>query len=101
MQASQNTKLLKLAFNVRRKVSGALSCSDLRLTWSAELLRLALNAGLLRPASEVSVLLGMRGPRFSSKRDLHVEVRLASDDLSLLIFDSLQQDGYVLRSRKL
>ena len=85
-------------FEVRRMVSqtrvksGAPSCSDSRLTWNAELLRLALvrtqsylrlasNTDLLRPASEVSMLLEMRGPRFSSKRDLRVEMRLASDDL--------------------
>jgi len=51
-----------------------------------ELLRLVLNAGLLRLASEVSVLLGMLGLHFSSKRDLRVEVRFMSDDLSLVIF---------------
>jgi len=57
-----------------------------RVGWDVELLRLASNSGLLRPASEVSVLLGTRGPHFSVKRDLHVEVRFASDDLSLVIF---------------
>ena len=64
----------------------------------AELLRLASNAGLLRPASEVSMLLKMRGLHFSSKYDLRVEVRLASDDLSLVIFgqsiDPLQSFRY-------
>ena len=57
-----------------------------RVRWDAEILRLASNAGLFRPASEVSVLLGTRGPRFNLKRDLRVEVRFASDDLSLVIF---------------
>ena len=45
-----------------------------------------MNAGLLRPASEVSVLLWMRGPHFNLKRDLRIEVRFASDDLSSVIF---------------
>ena len=82
------------------------SCSDLRLKWDAGLLRpcvrcgvtqtrvrrdaellwLVLNAGLLRPASEVSVLLWTWGLRFSLKCDLRVEVRFESDDLSLVIF---------------
>jgi len=57
-----------------------------RVGWDAELLRFALNVGLLRPASEVSVLLWMRGLLFSLKHDLHIEVRFASDDLSLVIF---------------
>ena len=60
--------------------------SQTHVGWVAESLRLTSNTGLLRPASEVSVLLGMRGPRFSSKRDFHVEVRFASDDLPLVIF---------------
>jgi len=38
------------------------------------------------PASEVFMLLWMRGPRFSLKRDLRVEVSFASDNLSLVIF---------------
>ena len=57
-----------------------------RVRWDAELLRLVSNAGLLRPTSKVSTLLEMRGPHFSLKRDLHVEVRLASDDLFLVSF---------------
>jgi len=60
-----------------------------RVGWDAELLRLASNAGLLRPASEVSVLLGTQGSSFSSKYDLRVEVRFASDNLSLVIFGQL------------
>jgi len=43
--------------------------------------------GLLRPASEFSVLLWTPGPRFSLKRDLRVEVRFAYDDLSMVIFE--------------
>jgi len=58
--------------------------------WDAELIRLALNASLLRPASEVSVLLGTRGPHFSLKCDLRVEVRFAYD-LSLMIFEQLAE----------
>ena len=56
-----------------------------RVGRDAELL-FASNAGLFKPASEVLMLLEMRGPRFSSKRNLCVEVRLASDDLTLVIF---------------
>jgi len=67
--------------------NGMRGCLDLAL--DVELLRFALNAGLLRPASEVSVLLWTRGPHFSLKRDLRVEVRFASNDLSLLILDCL------------
>ena len=59
------------------------------MTLNAELLRLASNAGLRRLASEVFILLETRGPRFSSKRDLRVEVRFASDDLPLMIFKHL------------
>ena len=55
-----------------------------RVGRDAESLRLASNVGLLRPTSEVSVLLGTRGPRFSLKCDL--KVRFVSDDLSLVIF---------------
>ena len=57
-----------------------------RIGRDIELLRLAQNAGLLMPASEVSVLLWTRGPRFSLKRALLVEVRFTSDDFSLVIF---------------
>ena len=57
-----------------------------RFGWEAEFLRLALNASLLRPASEVSVLFWMRGPCFNLKRNLRVEVRFASADLTLVIF---------------
>ena len=86
------------------------SCSNLRLKWDARFLipvseverQVAqtyawhgmwsysdsrwMDAELLRSASEVSMLLWTGGPRFSLKRDLHVEVRFASDDLSLVIF---------------
>ena len=72
--------MLRLALDLERGVT------QTRVGRDVELLRFALNTGLLRPASEVSMLLEMRGPRFSSKRDLHVEVTLASDDLSLMIF---------------
>ena len=61
----------------------------------AELLKLALNVGLLRPASKVSILLGMRDTRFSSKRDLRVEVMLVSNDLSLVIFKQLRNPSKV------
>ena len=54
--------------------------------WDTELLRFTLNAGLLRPASEVFVLLWMPGPCFSLKREVRVEVRITFDDLSLVIF---------------
>ena len=57
-----------------------------RVGWDAELLKLASNAGLLSPASEIFMLLGTRGSRFSSKRDFRVEVRFVSDDLSLVTF---------------
>ena len=57
-----------------------------RIGRDTELLKLALNAGLLRPASEVYTLLEMRGPCFSSKRDPRVEMRLVFVDLSLMIF---------------
>ena len=53
-----------------------------RIGWDAELLKLALNAGLLRPASEVSMFLGTRGPRFSRR----IKIGLTSDGLSLVIF---------------
>jgi len=43
-------------------------------------------AGLLKLASEVFVLLETRGLHFSSKCDIRVEGRFASDDLSLVIF---------------
>jgi len=82
--------------------------SDPRLKWSAKLLRLALDlehgitqtrvgrdtelfrrasdTSLLKPTSEISILLGARGPHFSLKCDLRVKVSFASDDLSLVIF---------------
>ena len=72
--------MLKLALDLECGVT------QTRIGQDMELLRLASNAGLLRPASKVFVLLGMRGPRFSSKRDFRVEVRFTSDDLSLFIF---------------
>jgi len=72
--------VLKLEFDLKRGVI------QTHVGWDAELLTLASNAGLLRPASEVSILLGTRGPHFSSKRDLRVEVRLTSNNLSLVIF---------------
>ena len=72
--------MLRLTLDLERGVT------QTRVGRNAELLRLASKTSLLRPASEVSMLLEMRGPRFSSKRDLHVEVRLASNDLSLVIF---------------
>ena len=59
---------------------------QIRVGQDVELLRLALNAGLLRLASEVSMLLWTRSPRFSLKHDLRVEVKFVSDDLSLIIF---------------
>jgi len=59
---------------------------QIHVWWDTELLRLALNASLFKPTSEVSMLLWMRVSRFSLKRDLRVEVRFASDDLSLVIF---------------
>ena len=71
--------MLRLALDLERELT------QTRVDRDAELLRLASNVGLLRPASEVSILLGTRGPRFSSKRDLCVEARLTSDDLSLVI----------------
>ena len=46
-----------------------------RVGQDAELLRLASNAVLLRLVSEVSMLLGTRGPHFSLECDLSVEVR--------------------------
>ena len=58
-----------------------------------ELLKLASYAGLLRPTSEFAILLGTRGPRFSSKCDLRVEVKLASNDLSLVIFGQSTVDN--------
>jgi len=73
--------LLRLAPDLEHGVT------QTRISRDAELLRLASNAGLLRPVSEVSMLLEMRGPHFSSKRDLRVEMRLASDYLSLVIFE--------------
>jgi len=75
-----SAKWLRLTLDLKRGVT------QTRVGRDAELLRLASNAGLLRPASEVSVLFEMRGPRFSSKCDLRVEVIFASDDLSLVIF---------------
>ena len=58
------------AWNRRRSYSDSVG-------WDAELLRLALNASLLRPASEVSILLGTRGPHFSSGREVLVSVQNA------------------------
>ena len=92
---------LRLASELERQVSltcawnGTMGCSNPCETRSSsdsrwmgtELLRLALNASLLWPSSEVSVLLWTRGLRFNLKRDLRVEVRFASDDLSLVIFE--------------
>jgi len=73
--------LLRPALDMERGVT------QTRVGCDAELLRLVSNAGLLRPAF---VLLRTRGPHFSLKHDLHVEVRFASDDLSLVILDNLQ-----------
>jgi len=75
-----DAKLLRLALDLERGVT------QVRVGRDAELLRLASNASLLRPASKVSMLLDMRGLRFNSKRYFHIEVRLAFDDLSLVIF---------------
>jgi len=74
-----SAKLLKSVLNMEHRVT------QISVGWVADLLRLASNAGLHRPASEVFVLLRTRGPHFSSKCNLHVEVRFASDDLSLVI----------------
>ena len=76
-----SAKLLRLAPDLEHGVT------QTRISRDAELLRLASNAGLLRPVSEVSMPLEMRGLHFSSKRDLRVEMWLASDDLSLVIFE--------------
>jgi len=98
-----DTRFLRLASEVKRQVTQARalpetqSYSDSRWNWdarflrpaSAKLLRPALNVSLLMPASEVFMLLWTRRPRFSLKRDLRVEVRFASDDLSLVIFGQL------------
>ena len=73
-------KLLRSALDMERGIT------QTRVGRDTELLRPALNAGLLMPAFEVFMLLWTRGPHFSLKRDLHVEVRFASDDLSLVIF---------------
>ena len=62
-----------------------------RVGQDAKLFRPALNAGLLMPASEVFMLLWTLGLRFSLKHDLRVEVRFASDDLSLVIFGQLTE----------
>ena len=59
--------------------------TQIRVGQDVKLLRLTSNAGLLRPASEVSVFFGTR-LHFSLKSDLRVEVRFTSDDLSLVIF---------------
>ena len=75
-----SAELLRLALDLECGVT------QTRVSRDAELLKLASNAGLLRPASEVSVLLWMRGPRFSLKRDLHIEMWFTSDDLPLVIF---------------
>ena len=75
-----SAKLLKLTLGLECIVTQTLISQDV------ELLKLTSNAGLLRPVSEVSMLLEMQGSRFSSKRDLRVEVRLAFDDLSLVMF---------------
>jgi len=112
MRASQNAELLRLAFEETQDFSDPcrkwsfellrltldLECrvTQTRVRWDAELLRLVSNAGLLRPTSKVSTLLEMRGPHFSLKRDLHVEVRLASDDLFLMI---LRQSTEVAQSQ--
>jgi len=96
-----DTGFLRPAFKVERRVAqtcswnGMRGCSDPRLSQDArffrpaldaKLLRLTLNTGLLRSASEVSVFLWTRCLRLSLKCDLHVEVRFAYDDLSLVIF---------------
>ena len=73
--------MLRLALGLERGVT------QTRVGRNAELLGLASDADLLRLASEVSTLLEMRGPRLSSKRNLRVEMRLASDDLSSVIFE--------------
>ena len=75
-----SAKLLRLALDLKREVT------QTRVAWDVELLRLMSNTSLLRLASEVSILLEMQGPQFSSERDLRIEMRLASDDLSLVIF---------------
>ena len=77
--------MLRPALDIERGVT------QTRVGWDAKLLRLSSDAGLLRPASEVSVLLGTRGPHFSSKCDIRVKVRFASDDLFLVIFGQLTE----------
>ena len=84
-----DTELLRLTLESRCGVlQTRVRCrvTQTRIERDVELLRLALNASLLRPTSEVSIFLWTRGPHLSLKRDLRVEVRFASDDLSLVIF---------------
>ena len=50
-----STKLFRFALDLECGVT------QTRVSRDAELLKLASNAGLLRPASEVSILLGIRG----------------------------------------
>ena len=72
--------------------------SDLCLKWSAKLLRLALDMEREVPQTRIEYGLTqacvwslcaswIQGPRFSLNCKLRVEVRFASDDLSLVIFE--------------
>jgi len=78
-----SAKLLRLTLDLEHEIT------QTRVDQDTELLRPAFNAGLFMSASEVFILLWIWGPRFSLKRDLRVEVRFASDDLSLVIFGQL------------
>ena len=72
--------MLRLALDLEHGIT------QTRVGRDTELFRRASNTDLLKPASEISMLLGTRGPRFSLKFDLRVKVSFASDDLSLVIF---------------
>ena len=78
-------KLLSLTLDLEGRVT------QTSVGREAELLRLVSNVSLLRPASEVSMLLEMRGPCFSSKCDRRIEVRLAPRTCPWWFLDSLQR----------
>jgi len=88
------------ASKVERRVAqtcawnGMRRCSDPHKIWNSSdsrwmgyrVTQTHVERGFTQARSKVSVLLWTRGPHFSLKRDLRVEVRFASNDLSLLIF---------------
>jgi len=112
MRASQNAELIRLAFEVRHRVSQTLiwsrapSCSDSSLTWNAKLLRLALVG--TQSYSHSRRTQACSSPRLKSPYFLGREVRISVQNATFALkwgsrlitcprwfLDSLQRESYI------